>query len=135
MRAGVRASLHGRRLRAGRAGRRRQLTDPLNLDRRQVLAFRSVRHGLAVRRPREHLFDAVGAVGLRRTKHAVLALGARVDGFAPDDLAHALGEERLVVFYGARGTVMLAPPEDLPVLTIGTAPSDDGSLRAALPGA
>jgi hypothetical protein len=58
-----------------------------------------------------------------------------VDGFAPDDLAHALGEERLVVFYGARGTVMLAPPEDLPVLTIGTAPSDDGSLRAALPGA
>ena len=48
---------------------------------------------------------------------------------------NALREEALVAFYGARGTVMMAPPDDLSVFTIGTAPTDEKSLRPVLPGA
>jgi hypothetical protein len=107
----------------------------LDLDRRQVLAFRATGHGLAVRRPREQLVDAVRPVGLRRTKSAAVALAARLEGVVPDDVVGALGEERLMAFYGARGAVMIAPPEDVAFLSVGTAPADDRSLRAALPGA
>ncbi len=107
----------------------------LELDRDQVLAFRAMRHGLALRRPRDQLIDAVRVVGLRRTKNAPLSLAARLDDIARDDVVNALYEEQLVAFYGARGAVMMAPPEDLSVLTVGTAPSDEESLRAAMPGA
>lgn len=64
-----------------------------------------------------------------------MSLAARLDAIGPDDVVDALRQERLVAFYGPRGTVMMAPPDDLPVLTIGTAPADEASLRAALPGA
>ena len=52
----------------------------LDLDRRQALAFRAMRHGLAARRPRDRLVDAIRVAGLRRTKQAALSLAARLDG-------------------------------------------------------
>ena len=105
------------------------------LDRRQVLAFRALRHGAAGRRPRADLVEAVRTIGLRRTKQAALTLAARLRGVEPGTLTEALGSEEVVAFYGARGTIMVAPPADVPALAIGTAPTDEASLRAALPGA
>ena len=107
----------------------------VELDRSQVLAFRAQAHGLAVRKPNSELVDAVRTTGLRRTKNATLSLAARLDPIAAGDLVRALDQEQLAAFYGARGTVMIAPIEDVPVFTLGTAPADDRSLRAALPGA
>ena len=109
----------------------------VELDRSQVLAFRTIGHGLAARRHGAgSLLDAIGRVGLRRTKNAHLSLAARLDSIGPgDEIDRALDDGRLVAFYGARGTVMMAAPDDVPVLTLGTAPSDEESLRAAIPGA
>ncbi|MGH9277454.1 MAG: DNA glycosylase AlkZ-like family protein [Acidimicrobiales bacterium] len=47
----------------------------------------------------------------------------------------ALRERRLLVVYGARGTLMLVPAADVAVFTVGSAPADETSLRAAIPGA
>jgi len=107
----------------------------LTLDRRRVLAYRVTGHGLAARRPAAALVDAVGAIGLRHTKHAALSVAARLDGVSAAHLADALEDERLVAFYGARGTVMMAPARDFGVFTLGVAPVGEASLRAALPGA
>ena len=109
--------------------------DALALTRRQVLAFRAAAHGLASRRPHAELVMAVRPVGLRRTRHATASLAARVDGVTDEDIPAALDEARLVAFYGPRGTVTIAPPDDVPILAQGTAPAGEASLRAALPGA
>lgn len=110
----------------------------LELDRRRVLAFRAIGHGLAHRRPRSEVVDAVAVIGLRRTKNAGLSLAARVASAAADlarGLADALADGRLVAFYGPRGTVTMGPSEDLGVFTVGAAPTDEASVRAGLPGA
>ncbi len=105
-----------------------------DVTRSQALAFRATRHGLAVRRPHDELVEAVRPVGLRRTKNAARSLAARVEDVTDDDVTDALDDGRLVAFYGPRGTVVMAPPVDVPVFTAGAAPDGEASLRAALPG-
>ena len=109
--------------------------DAFDVTRRQALSFRAAGHGLAVRRPHDELVEAVRPVGLRRTKNAARSLAARVEDVTDDDVTDALDDGRLVTFYGPRGTVVLAPPADVPLLTAGAAPDGEASLRAALPGA
>lgn len=105
------------------------------LRREQVLAFRAAGHGLGRRRPAGDLAGAAGVIGLRRTKHTAVALAARVEGVGAGDLERALDAEELVVVYGARGAHMVVPAGDVEVFTRGTAPADEASLRAAVPGA
>jgi hypothetical protein len=104
-------------------------------DRRHVLAYRAHGQGLAERRPRGGLLAAVGAIGLRRTRHTLLSLAARVEEVTGDDLARALDREELVVVYGPRGTKTVVPVGDVAVFTAGVLPADEASLRAAVPGA
>jgi hypothetical protein len=80
------------------------------------------------------LVEAVRPVALRRTKNAARSLAARVEDVTDDDVTDALDDGRLVAFYGPRGTVVMAPPADVPVFTAGAAPDGEASLRAALPG-
>lgn len=103
--------------------------------REQVLAFRAAGQGLARRRPAGDLAPAVAVIGLRRTKQTAVALAARVEAVGAGDLEQALEREELVVVYGARGAHMVVPAGDVEVFTRGTAPADEASLRAAVPGA
>ena len=105
------------------------------LPRSSVLAFRAAGHGLVRRRPAGDLAGAAGAIGLRRTKHTSVALAARVEAMAAGHLERALADEELVVVYGARGTLMIVPAADVGIFTRGTAPADETSRRAAVPGA
>ena len=105
------------------------------VGRESVLAFRAAGHGLGRRRPAGDLAGAAGVVGFRRTKHTAVALAARVEAVAAGDLERALEDEELVVVYGARGTHMVVPASDVEVFTRGTAPADEASLRAVVPGA
>ena len=103
--------------------------------RAQVLALRAAGHGLCRRQPAGDLTGAAAVIGLRRTRHTGVALAARVEGVAAGELERVLGAEELVVVYGARGTHMVVPASDVEVFTLGTAPADEASLRAAVPGA
>ena len=105
------------------------------LDRRQVLAYRASGQGLAERRPRRELTAAVATIGMRRTRHTLLSLAARVEDVTGDDLARALDREELVVVYGPRGTKTVVPVDDVAVFTAGVMPADEASLRASVPGA
>lgn len=103
--------------------------------REQVLAFRAAGQGLGRRRPAGDLAPAVAAIGLRRTRQTAVALAARVEAVRAGDLERALDAEELVVVYGARGAHVVAPAGDVEVFTRGSAPADEASLRAAVPGA
>ncbi len=89
----------------------------LSLD--QVIAFRLQRHHLAERAPAKELVAVVRDVcGIQAQlgSAARMALWARVQGIAPDDVDRALWEERaLAKTWCMRGTVHLIPAADVPV--------------------
>ena len=84
----------------------------------QVMAWRSARHHLDERVPAKAMLDVVADIaGLHAQvmSSAELTLAARVDGVAPNDVRHALWEERsLVKTWAMRGTLHLPPAAELP---------------------
>jgi len=85
----------------------------------QVMAWRSARHHLDERVPAKAMLDVVADIaGLHAQvmSSAELTLAARVDGVAPNDVRHALWEERsLVKTWAMRGTLHLLPAAELPL--------------------
>jgi hypothetical protein len=84
----------------------------------QVMAWRSARHHLDERVPAKAMLDVVEDIaGLHAQvmSSAELTLAARVEDVAPDDVRHALWEERsLVKTWAMRGTLHLLPAAELP---------------------
>jgi hypothetical protein len=82
------------------------------------MAWRSARHHLDERVPAKAMLDVVADIaGLHAQvmSSAELTLAARVDGVAPNDVRHALWEERsLVKTWAMRGTLHLLPAAELP---------------------
>jgi len=82
-----------------------------------VLAFRVERQRLAARADPGALVDVVAdlaGVHAQLLRSAQLTLHARIDGLAPDAVAHALWEERtLVKTWAMRGTLHLLPAAEL----------------------
>lgn len=85
----------------------------------QVSAFQTSRHHLDCRAPPKSLEDVVGdicGVQAQLMSAAQIALWARVQRLAREDVEHALWKERtLVKTWCMRGAVHLLPAKDLPV--------------------
>jgi Winged helix DNA-binding domain len=107
----------------------------IQVDRRQVVAFRLARH---------HLTKRLDAGGLRTAAatapqntppgSAPLALRARADvSGAQVDQAIA-GERSLLQVWSLRGSPCIVPTQELPMFTTGLLPDDEASWRAVLVG-
>jgi hypothetical protein len=85
----------------------------------QVMAWRTARHHLDERVPARSMLEVVARIaGLHAQvmSSAELTLAARVEGLGPDDLGHALWEERsLVKTWAMRGTLHLLPAAEFPL--------------------
>jgi hypothetical protein len=95
----------------------------MRVAREQVLAFRLASHNLHERLPAGSENAAAAVIGLQDFPPglAPVALAARVDGAAIDDL---------VIVYAWRGAAVAVPRADVAVFTAGLAPPDDGAARA-----
>jgi hypothetical protein len=97
------------------------------------MAFRLSGHHLDARQPAAGLSAVVGAVGLRDAQGSgLLALHARLDAVASDEVDGCLADGTLLEVISARGTHTLVPAQDAAVFTVGTLPADEKSLRARL---
>src|SRR5947209_3817287 len=83
----------------------------------QVMAWRVQRHHLDRRAPRAALLEVVaelGGVQAQLMSSAELTLWARIERLEPEDVGHALWEERsLVKTWAMRGTLHLLPASEL----------------------
>ncbi len=102
------------------------------VNRKQALAFRLRSHNLAVRQERSRLLVAAGACGVQNTPpgSAPLALHARVEGLAPDDVDKALKAKTLLQAWSVRAAPRFFPTTDLAVFTLGLLGTDERSIRS-----
>ena len=106
-------------------------SEPLDLDRAAILAYRRRVGALDERLPRT-------AASLRRAawaglqdsvpRAALLALHARVDDIRPDDWEHP----SLAQLWGPRFSVFVVARRDVPVFSLGTLPDDERGRRQAV---
>lgn len=97
--------------------------NPLNLDRRQILAFRRRVQALDERLPKSAQSLRVAAwAGIQDSmpRAGVLAIHARVDGTEPETWA----DPALAQIWGPRFSAFVVPAEDAPIFTVGRYPDD-----------
>jgi hypothetical protein len=114
-----------------RMGSAAPASEPIDLDRAAILAFRRRVGALDQRLPRT-------AAALRRAawaglqdsvpRAALIALHARVEGIRPDDWEHP----SLAQLWGPRFTVFVVARQDVPVFSLGTLPDDERGRRQAV---
>ena len=103
----------------------------MDVDRRQVLAYRIARHGLHRTEPDASAL-AVFDLGLQDSQRdtALLALAARLDGdVGPESLA---GDDRLVLAWSLRGAPHFHRLADIPEVTKALVPLDETDALARM---
>ena len=106
-------------------------SEPLDLDRAAILAYRRRVGALDARLPRTAAsLRRVAWAGLQDSvpRAALLALHARVDGIRPDDWEHP----SLAQLWGPRFSVFVVARRDVPVFSLGTLPDDERGRRQAV---
>ncbi|MFI6395436.1 winged helix DNA-binding domain-containing protein [Nonomuraea sp. NPDC050540] len=100
-----------------------------------VIAFRLNAHHLTARLGANGLLDAAGRCGIQNSPpgSALLALHARVENLSPEQVTHAVAEEKsLLQSWCMRGSFSF-PTADAPVFTTGVLPpSEEGRLHLIL---
>jgi hypothetical protein len=101
---------------------------------KQVNAWRLEQHCLEPRLKRRDYLEAVkrtGGIQAQLMSAAELAIGARVDGFTPEDVQAALWQDRtLVKTWMMRGTLHLLAADDLPLYAAARSAHDDRNWQA-----
>jgi hypothetical protein len=112
-------------------------SNPLEVSREQVLAFRLYRHNLSARLPSESLTEVAAGCGVRNSPpgSAELAFQARVTDFSPGQLENALNEAKtLLEVWCMRSSPFFFPTSDTPIFTLGLLPAGEEALRFSLKG-
>ena len=115
----------------GGVGRVARDSEPLDLDRAAILAYRRRVGALDARLPRTAAsLRRVAWAGLQDSvpRAALLALHARVHGIRPDDWEHP----SLAQLWGPRFAVFVVARRDVPVFSLGTLPDDERGRRQAV---
>ena len=106
-------------------------SEPLDLDRAAILAYRRRVGALDARLPRTAAsLRRVAWAGLQDSvpRAALLALHARVDDIRPEDWEHP----SLAQLWGPRFSVFVVARRDVPVFSLGTLPDDERGRRQAV---
>jgi Winged helix DNA-binding domain len=105
----------------------------VQVTRAQALALRLAAHHLDRRLPAARWRGALAPIGLRSggPDGGVMSLHARVEGVTGDEPAASLLARELVEVRSSHG-MLVVPPDDVDVVTLGSLPSGEAALRAKL---